>query len=85
MAVKFKLYEYVWHDHAFSSGWRTSVDKDKYLVLGVGYLVDEDKDHYYFTSGLVPTSGQYHGVMTIVKSALVKKKLLKTLQFDKVN
>lgn len=74
----FDLYEYVWHDHSYQSGWQYDLSRDKYLVHSVGYLMSEDKDHYYFTNGLVPLSGAMHGLMSVVKSALVTKSKIKT-------
>ena len=78
--MKFKLYEYKWYDHFHTGGWQSKVSiNDKYLVHSVGYLVGEDTDYFHFSEGLVPLTGQYHGVMSVLKSALKSKKLIKVV------
>jgi len=78
--MKYKLYEYSWYDHYSSSGWKTTVPvNETYLVHSVGYLIGEDPKQLHFTHGIVPKEGQFNGVMTVLKSALKSKKLLKTV------
>lgn len=79
--AKFKCYEYEWYDHAHKSGWQYDIDTKDYIVHSVGFLVGEDKLHYFFTDGLVPSTAAYHGVMQVLKSAIKRKKVLFTKTF----
>ena len=79
MDIKYPLYTYQWYDHFSSSSWKTlgDVRSPAYLVHGVGYLIDEDKDYLYFSDGLVLSTGQTKGSMAVLKSALKSKKKIK--------
>lgn len=73
--MKLTCYEYTWLDHAKCEGWKYEINKDPYYVHSVGYLIGEDKLHYFFTDGVVPSTGAYHGTMQVMKAVCKKKKL----------
>lgn len=81
--MKFPLYEYEWYDHYKKTGWQDPAEfqgeVEPFVIYGTGYLFHEDKLYYYFTDGMAPKNRTYNDVMAILKSAVKRKKLIKTV------
>lgn len=69
-----------WLDHASGNyAWThfKDVDNEKLFCESVGYLVKEDKDFYYVANSKYEDNRSCVMVMQVMKSAVIKKKILK--------
>ncbi len=78
---KLKKYEVTWLDHFGSvDKWTRPEDMDgkPFTVITMGFLVRETKELIYMANGQVQENEpRYHEIMGIVKSAIVKKRIIK--------
>jgi len=76
-----KKYEVTWLDHFGSvDKWTrpSDMNDEPFRVTTMGFLVKETKECIYIGNGQVNEEDpRYHEIMGIVKSAIIKKRLIK--------